>query len=65
MCVDRDSPIRFYLSKLKYMEKFEGCFWEELPVPIRRRISERYVDVYILRSWVPEEVKKDIAFRMG
>ena len=34
-------------------------------MPIRRRISERYVDIYILRSWVPEEIKNDIALRMG
>ena len=65
MCVEKDSTERFYLNGLKYMEEFEGCFWEELSVPIRRRISERYVDIYILRSWVPEEVKNDIALRMG
>lgn len=63
--VEKDSTERFYLNKLKYMEKFEGCFWEDLSFPIRRRISERYIDVYVLRSWVPEEIKNDIAIRMG
>ena len=65
MGLDKDSPERFRLSKLKYMEEFEGCLWEELSAHIRRRISERYVDIYILRSWVPEEVKNDIALRIG
>ena len=65
MCVEKDSEERFYHNGLKYMEEFEGCFLEELSMPIRRRISERYVDIYILRSWVPEEIKNDIALRMG
>lgn len=65
MNFDKDSTERFYLNKLKYLDEFEGCFWEDLSVPIRRRISERYVDVYVLRSWVPEEIKNDIAIRMG
>ena len=63
--VEKDNLERFQLSELKYMEEFEGCFWEEVSVPICRRISERYIDVYVLRSWAPEEVKNDIAFRMG
>lgn len=65
MNFDKDSIERFYLNKLKYLDKFEGCFWEDLSVPMRRRISERYVDAHVLRSWVPEEIKNDIAIRMG
>lgn len=65
MSFENDSAERFYLNKLKYMDKFEGCFWEDLSFPIRRRISEIYVDAYVLRSWVPEEIKNDIAIRMG
>lgn len=65
MGIEKDNQERFHLNGLKYMEKLEGLFWEELSVPIRRRISERYIDIYVIRSWVPEEVKNDIATRMG
>lgn len=60
-----DNKEIFYLSELKYMEKFEEHYWKELPVYIRRRILDQNLDVYILNSRVPEDIKEDLSIRMS
>ncbi|MCM1235669.1 MAG: DUF262 domain-containing protein [Ruminococcus flavefaciens] len=55
---------QFCLCDLKYMKDFEQLYFKELPVPICRRIKETYIDTYVLRDWVPEDIKNDIAIRI-
>ena len=56
---------KFCLSKLEYLEKFNGYSHDELPRPIQRRISETQLVVNIIEHGTPDEVKFNIFHRIN
>lgn len=56
---------KFYLSKLEYLEKFNGYSHGELPRPMQRRISETQLVINIIEHGTPDELKFNIFRRIN
>ncbi len=56
---------KFNLSKLEYLEKFNGYSHGELPRPMQRRISETQLVINIIEHGTPDELKFNIFRRIN
>ncbi|MCY4210317.1 MAG: DUF262 domain-containing protein [Gammaproteobacteria bacterium] len=56
---------KFCLSKLEYLEKFNGYSHDELPRSMQRRVSETQLVVNIIEHGTPDEVKFNIFHRIN
>ena len=56
---------KFSLSQLEYLDKLNGCSFEELPRPMQRRISETQLVMNVIEPGTPEEVMFNIFRRIN
>ena len=63
--LDIFAPNRLKLTGLEYLQEYNGCFYEDLPPRIRRRINEQTIIAYLIRSGTPEKVRTSIFTRIN
>lgn len=61
----KSDPDKLKLTGLEYLQEFNGCFYEDLPPRIKRRINERSIITYLIRSGTPEKVRTSIFTRIN
>ena len=65
MALKKDDPERLRLVNLEYLKEYEGALFEELPIPIQRRLREQTITSYIIRSGTPDKVRTSIFQRIN
>lgn len=61
----KSDPDKLKLTGLEYLQEFDGCFYEDLPPRIKRRINEQSIITYLIRSGTPEKVRTSIFTRIN
>lgn len=61
----KDDPNKLKLTGLEYLKEYDGSYFEDLPISIRRRIKEQTITAYIIRSGTPEKVRTSIFTRIN
>ena len=61
----KSDPDKLKLTGLEYLQEFNGCFYEDLPPRIKRRINEQSIITYLIRSGTPEKVRTSIFTRIN
>lgn len=63
--LEMDDPQKLKLTGLEYLQEYNGCYYEDLPPRIRRRINEQTIIAYLIRSGTPEKVRTSIFTRIN
>lgn len=63
--LEKDDTEKLKLTGLEYLQEYNGCYYEELPPRIRRRINEQSILAYVIRSGTPEKVRTSIFTRIN
>jgi hypothetical protein len=53
------------LTKLEFLTEFEGCFYDDLPRPLQRRIEEFQTSVYLIKPGTPLLLKYSLFNRIN
>ena len=56
---------RLRLRGLEYFSRFEGCGFDQLPRPMRRRIAETKLTCHVIEAGTPPEVMWNVFKRVG
>lgn len=65
MALEKEDPDRLRLKNLEYLTEYEGALFEDLPLPIQRRIREQSITSYVIRSGTPSKVRTSIFQRIN
>lgn len=60
-----DSKNKLRLKNLEYLNEYEGCYFEDLPRDIQRRIKEQTIIAYLIRQGTPDKVRNSIFERIN
>lgn len=63
--LEKNDPQKLKLTGLEYLQEYNGYYYEDLPPRIRRKINERTIIAYLVRSGTPEKVRISIFTRIN
>lgn len=63
--LEKNDAEKLRLTGLEYLQEYNGCYYEDLPPRIRRRINEQSILAYVIRSGTPEKVRTSIFTRIN